>query len=127
MPVSKSEISAFYTDYATALASRDAKGIARYWGVPALVLSDEGAIAVTKSAETEAFFAASMEQYKNVVAAKARIENTVHLADSVAACEIAWEHRDATGTPIGGEAGYYLLKRSESGLKIHVYTPRPAT
>jgi ketosteroid isomerase-like protein len=125
MPITKSEINAFYADYAVALASRDAKAIAGFWGVPALVLGDEGVIAVGKAAETEAFFASSMEQYKNVVSASARIAHTAHLADSVVGCEIVWEHRDAAGTPIGGEAGHYMLKRGESGLRIHVYTPKP--
>jgi hypothetical protein len=78
-----------------------------------------------KTAETEAFFASSMAQYENVVSAHALIQHTAHPADSVAACEIVWEHRDAAGKPIGGEAGHYMLKRRDTGLKIHVYTPKP--
>ena len=48
MTVSSFDIDVFFAGYAEALASRDAKRVTPFWGVPALVLSDQGVIAVAK-------------------------------------------------------------------------------
>jgi ketosteroid isomerase-like protein len=125
MPVSRSDVEAFFAAYAAALGARDAKAIAGHWGVPALVLSDQGALAVSAAAETEAFFAASMDQYRDAASAHPTLKHLGHLGEAVVACEIVWEHRDKFGEPIGGEQGHYMLRRGEDGLRIHVYSPNP--
>lgn len=44
MPIDRSDAEAFFRDYSKALVTRDPKAIARYWGAPGLVLSDDGEI-----------------------------------------------------------------------------------
>jgi len=125
MTVARSTIEAFFTDYAKALGDRDIGKIAAHWGVPALVLSDEGAVAVGKFEEVEAFFASSMAQYEGVAAARAKIASSETLSDTVVACQIEWSHEDAAGVVVGGEAGHYTLRSDGRSLRIHAYTPRP--
>jgi ketosteroid isomerase-like protein len=124
MPVSRNDAETFFASYAKALASRDAIAIARFWGVPAFVLSDEGAIAVGKPEETEQFFASSMVQYEGIAEVRATIREMHALSDVVIACEIDWAHLDASGKAVGGEHGHYMLRRGDGGLRIHVYTPK---
>jgi ketosteroid isomerase-like protein len=125
MPIARQRIEIFFSEYAEALASRDAKAIARHWGVPGLVLSDFGAQPIASVGEIEGFFASSMEQYEGIAGAEAEIEHVADLADTVAACEITWRHKDENGSTIGGEAGHYMLKDDGEALRIHVYTPKP--
>ena len=124
MPIDKTDVERFFNDYAEALSSHDANHIARHWGVPALVLGDQGAIAVNKPEEVVAFFAASMEQYADVAKARAGIRSAIALSASSIACEIEWEHLDQGGEVVGSEAGHYILSRDEDAVKIHVYTPK---
>lgn len=126
MSITRKEIADFFSDYAAALSARDLKNIVRCWGVPALVLSDHGVIAVSELEEVEAFFASSMRQYDKVASAHPTFQSVIPLSDTVVGCQIAWEHRDQNGNSVGGEAGYYMLKRDDEALHIHVYVPRLA-
>lgn len=108
-----------------ALSARDINRITSHWGVPALVLSDEGAIAVAKVKEVEVFFASSMNQYEKVASAHPTIRSALPLSENVIAWEVVWDHHDEVGKSVGGEAGYYVLRHNGKGLQIHVYTPKP--
>ena len=123
MSISRKEIEAFFADYAVALAGREPKSIAEYWAAPGLVLSNEGAIPYAKKKEVEDFFGGAMGQYQKVSSTSATIRTALPLAANIVGCEIIWEHRDKTGKPIGGEEGFYVLKRGEGRLRIHFYTP----
>lgn len=125
MAVARSDIKDFFSEYAKALGARDIKKIAAHWGVPALVLSDDGAVAVGELGEVEAFFASSMEQYEGIATARAKIASADALSDTVVGCEIEWRHEDADGKEIGAEVGHYTLRQDGRSLKIHAYTPRP--
>lgn len=124
MTISPAEVDAFFKSYGKALGSRDVKAIAEHWAAPGLVLSDDGAIPVARTAEVQEFFGGAMGQYHKVSSAQATIRSALALSAEVAGCEIAWEHRDKTGRPIGGEEGFYVLKRSDGRLRIHFYTPK---
>ena len=124
MTVSRSEIEAFFTSYGEALGGGDVKAIGEHWGVPGLVLSDDGAIAVARAKEVEELFGGAMGQYQKVSSAVASIRSVITLSRDVAGCEIAWEHRDKIGKPIGGEEGFYVLRREAYRLRIHFYTPK---
>ncbi len=124
MTVSRNEIEAFFASYGEALGSRDVKAIGEHWGVPGLVLSDDGAIPIAKAREIEDFFGGAMGQYQKVSSANATIRSVIALSRDLAGCEIAWEHRDKIGKPIGGEEGFYVLRREAGRLRIHFYTPK---
>lgn len=127
MPVSALEIDEFFAGYAIALASRDAKRVTSFWGVPSVVLSDQGVIPVAEVKEIEGFFATASQnaEYEGVATTKATVKSALSLADGIVGCEVVWEHLDSRGGRMGGEAGYYVLRRDGDGLKIHVYVPKP--
>jgi len=127
MSIPMRQIDDFFSGYARALGARDIPAIASHWGVPTLVLSDLGAIVATRMEEVEAFFASSMEQYAKVATAHANIRSVSALSDTVASCQVAWEHRDGAGNVVGGEQGHYLLKHDGTALHIHSYTPGSLT
>jgi hypothetical protein len=54
-------ITGFLEDMGRALGERDLEAIANSWEVPALVLSDEGAVAVADAGEIERFFAQAVD------------------------------------------------------------------
>lgn len=123
MSLTQQAIKDFFANYAKALSSRDTKAIIQYWGVPTLVLSDQGVIAAAQIEEVDAFFASSMQQYEKVVSAHPHIKAAVVLTETVASCQVVWDHHDAAGQSISDEEGHYLLKHDGKALHIHVYTP----
>jgi hypothetical protein len=55
----------FLERYGVALSAGDLPGIANVWDVPALVLSDDGAIPVAGKEEVEKFFGQATETYRS--------------------------------------------------------------
>jgi hypothetical protein len=53
----------FLEDYGRALGARDLDSIASCWGIPSLVISDQGALAVTDSEQVRQFFAQAVDWY----------------------------------------------------------------
>lgn len=127
MSIARKEIEDFFSAYAKALSTRDIQGIVKCWGIPTLVLSDEGVIAVSKFEEVEAFFASSIRQYETVTSAHSTLKFMLPMSDNVVGCQIVWDHLDDNGKSVGGEVAYYLLKRDDKALHIHVYTPMTIT
>lgn len=126
MAIAKQDVDGFFTEYGQALGSRDAKSIATHWGIPSLVMSDEGPVPVASSREVEAFFSSSMQQYDGVAEAKAIIADVTALSENVVAVEIEWQHKDDQGNTIGGENGHYMLSKQNGRLSIYVYAPKSA-
>jgi hypothetical protein len=126
MSISRNELEAFFSSYAKALSSRDVEAIVGCWGVPTLVLSDQGAIPASQIQEVHTFFSSSLGQYEGVTTAKPTITAFEPLSEKVIACQITWDHLDQAGTSVGGELAYYILKHDGERLRIHVYTPMSA-
>ncbi|KAK0351551.1 hypothetical protein LTR94_024498 [Friedmanniomyces endolithicus] len=114
----------FFDSYGRALAQRNISSIARHWAVPSLVLGPDGSIAVSATAEVEAFFEQSIAQYDGISEARATIGGTTELSPGLTACEIRWDHLDGDGKVIGGENGYYILRQRGATGTIEVYSPR---
>jgi len=124
MAIGKNDIQTFFDQYGLALGSRDEKAIASHWGVPSLVVSDQGSVPVASSEEVEAFFSSSMQQYEGVASAQARIENLADLSGNVVAVQIEWSHKNDLSETVGGESGHYVLSKQHGRLAIFVYTPK---
>ena len=126
MAIAEQDVRTFFNEYGQALGSRDAKAIAKHWGIPSLVVSDQGTVPVASSEEVEAFFSSSMQQYEGVAEARANIERVAELSENVVAAEIEWQHKDDQGRTRGGERGHYMLSRQNGRLSIVVYAPKTA-
>jgi hypothetical protein len=90
---------------------------ASWWAIPALVLSDEGALPVSDVAEVEAFFAQAAEFYRSqgLVATKPELERVVELTDRLMAVDVRWPTFDETGAEKASERSHYILRRGEYG------------
>jgi hypothetical protein len=95
-----------------ALSTRDLKVISGCWEVPALVVSDEGAIPVSSAEEIEKFFAQSIEWYRSrgLVAARPEIERFEALTERLAAVDVRWLALDESGSEKGSERSHYILR-----------------
>ena len=111
----------FFERYAAALLARDAKAIAGMYAVPSLILFPGQSIPVSDAGQTEAFFAASWDQYEGVDTADHEITVMGEAPGSVWA-DVTWSY--------GGRARerfcYQLVERP-GGYQIAVLTPMEAS
>jgi ketosteroid isomerase-like protein len=103
--------------FGEALTAGDPRAAASWWEIPALVLSDEGALPVSDVAEVEAFFAQATEFYRSqgLVATKPELERVVELTDRLMAVDVRWPTFDETGAEKASERSHYILRRGEDG------------
>src|SRR5574341_1047854 len=101
----------------TALSSGDLAGIVNCWEVPALVLSDEGAIAVAEAGEIERFFAQAAEWYRSqgLTSTRAELERVHLLSEKLASVDVRWPTFDASGQEKHSERSHYILQLGKDG------------
>jgi hypothetical protein len=119
----ENRIGAFLDRYGKALGSGDLATIADAWEVPALVLSDEGARAVSDLAEVRAFFAQARDWYRErgQVGTRPEIEKIEPISDRLVQARVRWLGLDEAGKQVAGERSVYLLRIGDDGQpRIHV-------
>lgn len=107
----------FFDRYAAALLDRNATQVAGLYAVPALILFPGNAIAVSDSAQTEAFFSTAWNQYEGVSQTSTDINVVAEAGHSIWA-DVTWSH---DGTP--AERFIYQLITTDGQWKIAVLTP----
>jgi hypothetical protein len=120
---------AFLERYAQALSAGDARAIASCWELPALVLSDEGATAVSSAAEVEKFFAQAIDWYRSrgLVETRPELERIELLSGRLAAVDVRWPAFDGAGVERLSERTQYILHADKDGLpRIRVALARTA-
>ena len=107
----------FLEQYARALSAGDLRGIADCWEVPALVLSDDGAIAVAAAGEIERFFARAVEWYRSqgLAFTQPELERVEPLSAKLATVDVRWPTFDAAGTERTSERSHYILRLGDDG------------
>ncbi|MBW0105463.1 hypothetical protein I4I78_23815 [Pseudonocardia sp. KRD-291] len=112
---------AFFDRYAAALLARDEKAIGGMYAVPSLIVAPGGSVPVTDAAQTEAFFAASWDQYEGVQEASPDVVVMARAPGTIWA-DVTWSY--------GGRARerfcYQLLSEGD-GYRIVVLTPMELT
>jgi hypothetical protein len=103
--------------YGEALGTGDLPTIVNSWEVPALVLSDEGARAVSTAAEIEQFFGASVAWYRaqGLVATRPHDVRIEALGQRLVSVDVRWSALDASGAEKGFERSRYILSIGEDG------------
>ena len=103
--------------YGEALSAGDTKAIAECWELPALVLSDDGAIPVASRDEVEAFFAQAVPAYhaQGLMSTRPEIEYSVSLSKSLTAVIVRWPALAADGKERASEHSYYILRHDQAG------------
>jgi hypothetical protein len=110
-------ITAFLEDIGRALSRGDAAAAARAWELPALVLSDEGALAISDMNEVERFFARAIESYRarGQVTTRPDIEAIEDLGARLASVDVRWPGYDADGRERSHERSRYLIRLDDGG------------
>jgi hypothetical protein len=119
----------FLERYGDALSRGHLAEVAGCWAVPALVLSDEGAIAVSDPAEIERFFSQAVAWYQaqGWVSTKPELQRVERLSEQLIAVDVRWPTFDALGTEQFSERSYYLLQWDAGGQpRIRVALTRSA-
>lgn len=116
-PEDRGRIQTFLERYGRAIGSGDLVGAAACWVVPALVLSDEGAIPVESRDEIEAFFGQAVAAYRSqgLVETRPEIERIEVLSDRLVSVDVRWPAFDATGEERASERSRYVLRSGGDG------------
>jgi len=107
----------FFERYASALLARDAKALAGMYAIPSLIVFPGTSIAVSDTAQTEAFFASSWGQYDGVDAVDQEI---VVMGDAPVSlwADVTWSFSGQRR-----ERFCYQLVPGAEGYQIAVLTP----
>jgi hypothetical protein len=126
--MTEDQVRQFLEGYGQALSTGNLDEIAACWSIPALVLADAGAVAVSDRAQVAQFFAQAVEWYRaqGLVSTTPRLERIEPMGERLAAVGVRWSARDATGAEQSGEHSYYIVRQEEDGrLGIQVALTRP--
>ena len=101
-----------------ALTTGDVKTVASLWETPALVLSDNDALAVMGTEQVENFFAGAKNDYnsRGITDTRPIIVRQQWASHRIAIVEVRWPWLDAQGNEIGAETSTYTLRRDENGM-----------
>ncbi len=104
-----------------ALSSSDFRTVAACWEVPALVLSDEGVIAVAETSEVENFFAQATESYhaQGIMSTKPVLEDVDPLSEKLASINVLWRSFDVSGHEQASERSHYIVRLGDDG-EFHI-------
>lgn len=119
----------FTEQYAAALSQGDLEAIVDCWGVPAIVISDQGVQPVAAADEVEAFFGAAIEQYRSqgTSATRPGIAQIERLGDHVFSADVQWINVDERGEEVAREDWRYTLKGSDGDMpRIHAAVMKTA-
>jgi ketosteroid isomerase-like protein len=118
MPWSKDSIQQYLERYGKALGAGDLQTVVDCWEVPALVLSDQGARAVSTVEEIEQFFGAAIEWYhaQGLVVTRPDDVRVEALGQQLVSVDVRWSALDASGAEKGSERSRYVLSIAEDGL-----------
>ena len=86
------DLRAFFEDYGRALSRCDLPAIAAAWEVPALVLADQGSVAVESSEQIQTFFGAAAQQYRDqgILSTTPQIARVEWVSELVAEVRVHW-------------------------------------
>jgi hypothetical protein len=89
----------------------DLSAVAGCWDLPALVLSDEGAISISDVDEIKQFLAHAAEGYRaqGLVATRPQLERVEQLTDRLTAVDVRWPTFNAAGAEQSSERSHYML------------------
>ena len=123
----REKISRLLERYGAALGSGDTQTIVDCWAVPALVLADQGAIAVTDPAQVEAFFGQAVEAYhaQGLMTTRPELERIEMLTERMAAVDVRWPSFDASGAEQASERSHYIVHLGDDGeMRLRVTLTR---
>lgn len=94
-----------------ALSTGDLAGVSNCWELPALVISDEGAIAITEARQIEEFFGQAVGWYQSqgMTSTRPELKRVDLMTDRLAGVDVCWPAFDASGNEVFSEVSHYIL------------------
>lgn len=126
----RGEVQAFVDAMARSLISGDGDAVASMYEVPALIISDEGVLAVESTAQIAQFFGAAKAQYnaQGIFDTRADLIDLERIGKRLMVATVRWPHLDAAGKEVAAEASDYTLRRDDTGrLRIRSVLMRGMT
>ena len=117
MSIARETITNFLEDIGRALSSGDAAAASRAWEIPAFVLSEEGALAISDPDEVERFFARAIDWYRarGEVSTRPEVEELEDLGERISSVDVRWPGYDAAGRERSSERSRYLICLDDRG------------
>jgi hypothetical protein len=111
------QIQRFLERLGHAMSVGDLAEVAQCWDVPALVLTDDSAIAISDSAELKPFFARAAEGYRSqgLVATRPELERVEPLTARLTAVDVRWPTFNAAGAEQSSERSHYIVWHGDDG------------
>lgn len=115
------------TGIGNALSAGDAAAVARFWGVPGVVLADQGARAVDTQEMVAEFFVTAIQAYREqgTATAKPALRDIEWISDGLAAVSVDWLGLDSAEMERSRESSFYIMRVGDDGVaRIHVAMTR---
>jgi hypothetical protein len=115
--MNESQITDLLERLGRAVSSVDVREIARLWETPAMVLGDQGAIAIADRAEIERHFTEAAKWYheRGLFSTRPEVERIDLLTDTLAAVDVRWPSYDAAGQEKASERSHYIVAAGSDG------------
>lgn len=115
--MNKDEIRQLLERLGQAISAGELEKVSACWVVPAVLLSDEGAIVLANASEIEALMARASESYRSqgIVSTRPEIERIEMLSEKIASVDVRWPSLDKSGKEKATERSHYLLQLDKDG------------
>jgi ketosteroid isomerase-like protein len=116
----RARLEAFFVRYGEAVSAGDLGAISACYAVPAIVLSDEGAIPIASREEVEAAFDGAAQAYhaRGMVAAKSTVLGAEALTGKLVSADVRWDYVDEEGRSVERNGYRYVLRMEDAGPRI---------
>jgi hypothetical protein len=123
------EILDFLQRLGAALSAGQLKEVSSCWAVPAMVLTDDGAVLITDPSQIEQMFEPAVSAYKSsgISSTEPEILRIDRLTERLIATDVRWPYLDSDGNRHGAETSSYILWADGAGrLLLRVALSRTA-
>jgi ketosteroid isomerase-like protein len=123
----RARLEAFFTHYGEAVSAGDLAAISASYAVPAIVISDEGAIPIASRAEVEAAFDGAAQAYRarGMVAARPTVLAAEALTGKLVFADVRWDYLDEGGHSAEQNGYRYVLRLEDAGTRICALVATP--
>jgi len=115
--MSKDEIRLLLERLGQALSDGELKRVSACWEVPALLLLDDGAMALANAVDIEKLMSQASEAYRSlgIVSTRPEIEHIEILSEKLASVDVRWPAVDESGKERMSERSHYIMQLGRDG------------
>ena len=123
----RARLAAFFVRYGEAVSIGELKSISACYAVPAIVISDAGAIPIATREEVEAAFDGAAERYRaqGMVAARPTVLKAEALTEKLVSADVRWDYVDEEGRSAQQNGYRYVLRLEDAGPRICALVATP--